>query len=80
MYIQAHWSDAALRSLSQEIETTIALISNNPLMFRQSDVAHVRCVVIKKHNTLYYRINQQKHKVEIISFFAHRQHPNKRQL
>jgi len=55
------------------------LILENPRLFQSSGIKKdLRRVVILKHNTLYYRLKEDK--IEIISFFSNRQNPNKRKL
>ncbi len=71
-------TEKELNKLAYEIEQFVTLISNNPNMFPVSDTKDIRKVVIKKYNTLYYRILTDK--VEILSFFSNRQNPDKRKL
>jgi len=78
-YIESNWTEKELRKLSNEIERTVNLISNNPNLFPITDERNVRKVVIKKLNTLYYRESENK-RIEILSFFSNRQNPNKRQI
>ena len=68
-----------MRKLSNEIEKTVNLISNNPNLFPQSENRDVRKAVVKKLNTIYYRLKEED-KVEILSFFSNRQNPNKRDI
>jgi plasmid stabilization system protein ParE len=66
-YLIENWTEQEVNSLAQKIEKCIYLISQNPDLFPQSEFQkHIRRVVIAKHNTLYYRVNQNR--LEIISF------------
>ena len=78
-YIEQNWTEKELRRLSNEIERTINLISNNPNLFPQSENSNVRRTVVKKLNTIYYRIKDEEN-IEILSFFSNRKHPDKRQI
>ena len=78
-YLEENWTERELRNLAIEIEETLNLISHNPNLFQKSDIKkEIRRVVVAKHNTLYYRINNNS--IEIISFFSNRQSPKKRKL
>ena len=78
-YLEENWTERELRNLAIEIEETLNLLSHNPNLFQKSDIKkEIRRVVVAKHNTLYYRINNNS--IEIISFFSNRQNPKKRKL
>ena len=78
-YLEENWTERELRNLAVEIEETLNLLSHNPNLFQKSDIKkEIRRVVVAKHNTLYYRINNNS--IEIISFFSNRQSPKKRKL
>ena len=78
-YIENNWTEKELRKLSNEIESTINLISNNPGLFPMTEGRNIRKAVVKKLNTLYYR-EMDDNKVEILSFFSNRQNPDKKKL
>jgi len=78
-YIEQNWTKKELKKLSNEIERTISLISNNPDLFPLSEIKNVRRAVVNKLNTVYYRKKNDK-SVEILSFFSNRQHPNQRRI
>lgn len=77
-YLESNFTEKELNKLAVEIEQFVALISKNPTLFPASDIKDIRKVVIKKYNTMYYRILEDK--VEILSFFSNRQNPKKRKL
>jgi len=75
-YLEENWTKRELMNLSLEIENTLRLISDNPKIFPLSKGKKIRRVVVKKFNTLYYRVAKNK-RIEILSFFSNRQNPNK---
>ena len=78
-YLEENWTERELRNLAVEIEETLNLLSHNPNLFQASDIKkEIRRVIVAKHNTLYYRVNNNT--IEIISFFSNRQSPKKRKL
>lgn len=77
-YIESNFQSKQLENLSQKIESTVNLISQNPHLFTKSDKKGVFRVTILKFNTIYYRI--QGDSIEILSFFSNRQHPKKRKI
>ncbi len=77
-YLESNFSNKELERLSQKIESTIYLISQNPALFSKSDKQGVYRVTILKFNTMYYRIKGDS--IEILSFFSNRQDTPKRKL
>lgn len=77
-YIESNFQRKQLENLSQKIESTVNLISQNPRLFTKSDKTGVFRVTILKFNTIYYRIKGDT--IEILSFFSNRQHPKKRKI
>ena len=77
-YLESNFSDNQLEKLSQKLESTVNLISQNPHLFPKSEEKGVYRVTILKFNTMYYRI--QKDSIEILSFFSNRRDPNKRKI
>ena len=76
---EENWTERELRKLSNEIERVILLISKNPDLFQSSNrILNVRKAVITKHNTMYYRKNENV--IEILSFFSSQQDPNRLKL
>ena len=70
-YLEKHFTEREMRKLSIELDKILTLISRKPKLFALSKFVGLRRVVVKKHNTLYYRVNLDY--VEIISFFSNRQ-------
>ncbi|TKB96581.1 type II toxin-antitoxin system RelE/ParE family toxin [Pedobacter cryotolerans] len=78
-YLEENWTEKELKTLALRLESILILISENPFLFQASDVKKdLRRAIILKHNTLYYRLKNNK--IEIISFFSNRQNPRKRKL
>lgn len=78
-YLEENWTKRELRILASRLESTLSLISKNPFIFQSSEIKKdLRRVIILKHNTLYYRLKNNK--IEIISFFSNRQSPQRRKL
>lgn len=72
-YLEKEFTEKELKKLSVEIDFVIKLISRNPELFPLSDFKGVRRVVIKRYNTLYYRL--AKNQIEILSFYNNRKRP-----
>jgi len=72
-YLEKEFTANELRKLSVEIDFTLNLISRNPELFPSADFKGVRRVVIKKYNTLYYRL--QNNQIEILSFYNNCKRP-----
>ena len=78
-FLETYWTEKELRKLSNALDKTLNLISQNPYLFQSSDFKNdIRRAVILSLNSLYYKIKDQD--VEIISFFSNRQSPTKRKL
>ncbi len=78
-YLEENWTEKELRNLSNAIEKTLKLISCNPNLYPLSDKKDVRRAIVKKLNTLYYRVREDE-RIEILSFFSNRKSPDKRKL
>jgi len=78
-YIEDNWTEKELRNLSSEIERAINLISTNPKLFPKLENRNIRRAVIKKLNTIYYRVIEN-NSIEILSFFSNRQNPERRNI
>lgn len=69
-YIEREFTEKELENLFVEIDMVINLISKNPELFPLSEFKGIRRVVVKKLNTLYYRLKNDR--VEILSFYNNR--------
>jgi len=73
-FIIEHWTEKELKRLFKHIQLTTKLISDNPLMFPESERKKgIRKAVILKLNSLYYRIKGNQ--IEVLAFHANRKRP-----
>ena|ERR1017187_783870 len=76
-YLQTEWGDKVTGNFVVRTYQIIDLLAINPEM---GSVEHfekqIRGIVITKHNTLFYRIEEDK--LILLSFFDNRQHPQKK--
>ena len=77
-YLERNFTRKELERLSEKIESTVSLISQNPFLFSKSDKKNIHRVVILKYNTMYYQLKDES--IEILSFFSNRQNPKKRKI
>lgn len=70
-YLKQNFTPKEINKLSIKIESTLQLISRNPLIFPSSQkYPEIRRAVIMKYNTLYYKVNLET--IQIISFYPNR--------
>lgn len=75
-YLGSNFSDVEVARLSRSIETTVADISRNPLMYPRSEKSGgIRRAVVLRFNTLYYRVSSEDRRIEGLSFFSNRKDP-----
>jgi len=73
-YIIEQWTEKELKRLFKHLELTIQLISENPLIFPESEKKkEIRKAVILKLNSLYNRI--KRNQIELLAFHANRKLP-----
>jgi len=77
-YLEHNFTEEELRKLSIDLDKVLKLLARSPSIFPISEFIGTRRVVIKKYNTLYYRVKNDC--IEIVSFFSNRMSPNKRQI
>jgi plasmid stabilization system protein ParE len=77
IYLQGEWGDNVTRNFVVRTYQLIELLASNPEM---GAIEHfekqIRGIVITKHNTLFYRIEEEN--LILLSFFDNRQHPRKK--
>lgn len=79
-YLEENFTDRELTLLANSLDKTLLLISKNPKLFSHSiSKSEIRKVIVRKYNTLYYRIKDES-SIEILSFFSNRQNPEKRKI
>ena len=76
-YLQAEWGDTVTRNFVVRTYKVIELLAVNPEM---GSIEHfekqIRGIVITKHNTLFYRLEEEK--LILLNFFDNRQDPKKK--
>ena len=78
-YLENNWTEKELRKFSAKLDHTIELISKTPEIFPASfEKDEIRKAVVEKHNSLYYRINENS--IEIISLFSNRKNPDYKKI
>jgi len=78
-YLRDNFTDREISRLSENIESTLRIISKYPEIFPASTKRkNIRRVVILRFNTMYYRVRENK--IEILSFFSNRQDPRKNKI
>jgi len=77
-YLEENWTKKDLKNFAIKLDNALKLISTNPYIFQNSELTGIRRAVVAKHNSLYYRLNNET--IEILSFFSHSQNTNKRKL
>jgi plasmid stabilization system protein ParE len=75
-YLEQEWTPKEIERLIIKTNTVIAILSISPAVFRKSPSKNIHEVLVTKHNLLLYRIKGKK--VELLTFFDTRQHPNKK--
>lgn len=74
-YLKLNFTPKEIKKLSLKLESTLQLISTNPLIYPSSQkYPEIRRAVIMKYNTLYYKVNSET--IEIISFYSNRKNPS----
>jgi len=76
-YLQNEWGDNVTQNFVVKTYQIIEFISQYPEMGTLEDhEKQIRCFVITKHNTMFYRIDGKR--LIILTFFDNRRHPQKR--
>jgi len=78
-YLLEHWGQEVLFNFLQKLIESIDIIIANPNTFtKYSEYWNVRRVVMTKHNTLFYRFENDK--IEIVRIFDTRQDPTRMKI
>ncbi|MBC7400714.1 MAG: type II toxin-antitoxin system RelE/ParE family toxin [Mucilaginibacter sp.] len=76
-YLQQEWGDKITRNFVIRTYEIIELLAINPEMGAVENLEkQIRGFVITKHNTLFYRLEEEK--LILLNFFDNRQHPQKK--
>jgi len=80
-YLWLNFSDVEVSRLGRSIESILANISQNPMMYPRSDMSGgIRRAVVLRFNTLYYRLDPDDRRIEVISFYSNRKDPESQEL
>ncbi|WP_125722290.1 type II toxin-antitoxin system RelE/ParE family toxin [Flavobacterium ustbae] len=66
-YLEAEWSEKIVLNFIEKVNTTIDLLKNDNVLFVKTNYRNVYKVVITKHISLYYRIENSK--IELLRFW-----------
>lgn len=73
-YLELNFSEKEINRLACKIEDVLRNISKHPKLYPESiKQKGVRRAVVAKFNTLYYRLNLDRNRIEVLSFFSNRQ-------
>ncbi|GAA3778944.1 type II toxin-antitoxin system RelE/ParE family toxin [Flavobacterium ginsengiterrae] len=59
-YLEAEWSEKIVLNFIEKVNTTIDFLKNDSVLFVKTNYKNVYKVVITKHISLYYRIENNK--------------------
>jgi len=80
-YLEDNWSENEIINFVNKSFEIIDVISKTPLLFKQSKTSkRIRKALIVKQISLYYRINNSKNTIELITFWNNFQNPKKLKL
>ncbi|WP_294958020.1 type II toxin-antitoxin system RelE/ParE family toxin [uncultured Flavobacterium sp.] len=77
-YLEAEWSEKVALSFIEKVNTTIALLKNDNVLFLKTNYKNVYKIVITKQISLYYRIENTN--LELLRFWNTFQDTNKFKL
>ncbi len=78
-YLEENWTERELRIFASKLEHTIEIISKSPEIFPSSiERIEVRKAVVEEHNTLYYRVKNDR--IEIVSLFSNLKNPKSKKI
>lgn len=66
-YLEAEWSVKVASNFIKKVDTTIALLKNDNVLFIKTNYKNVYKIVITKHISLYYRI--ENHTIQLLRFW-----------
>ncbi|KLT71134.1 type II toxin-antitoxin system RelE/ParE family toxin [Flavobacterium sp. ABG] len=58
-YLEAEWSEKSALHFIKKVDTIIALLKNDTVLFLKTNYKNVYKIVITKHISLYYRIENE---------------------
>jgi plasmid stabilization system protein ParE len=66
-YLETEWSEKAAQNFIDKVNTTIELLKNDNVLFIKTNYKSVYKIVITKHISLYYRIENTN--LELLQFW-----------
>lgn len=66
-YLIENWSESTAKKFINEVDFVLDIISIYPEMFQLTNYSRVRCALIFKQISLFYRVNDDK--IELIRFW-----------
>ena len=75
-YLEEKWTEKEVTNFINTANKVVLFISENPLMFRQSNKKNVHEALVTKHNFLLYRIKPNH--IELLTFWDTSQNPKKK--
>ncbi|MBB4803761.1 plasmid stabilization system protein ParE [Flavobacterium nitrogenifigens] len=66
-YLEAEWSEKIAQNFIEKVNTTITLLKNDNVLFLKTNYKNVYKIVITKHISLYYRIENTN--LELLRFW-----------
>lgn len=66
-YLEAEWSEKVAQNFIEKVNTTITLLKNDNVLFIKTNYKNVYKIVITKHISLYYRIENTN--LELLRFW-----------
>ncbi|SFD75536.1 type II toxin-antitoxin system RelE/ParE family toxin [Flavobacterium phragmitis] len=66
-YLEAEWSEKVAQNFIEKVNTTITLLKNDNVLFLKTNYKNVYKIVITKHISLYYRIENTN--LELLRFW-----------
>lgn len=80
-YLESEFTPKEIERLAYKIEFVIRNISRFPDLYPESSrMKRVRRAVVTKFNTIYYRVDPEHRRIEVLSFFSNRQDGEKLEL
>jgi len=77
-YLEAEWSEKVAFNFIEKVNSTITLLQNDNVLFIKTNYKSVYKIVITKHISLFYRINNNN--LELLRFWNNFQSPEKFKL
>lgn len=76
-YLDTTYSPSTGEELLTDVNRKIALLQNNPFIYRKSNrKPSVRRCLINNHTILYYQVNKAKRTVRLLAFWDTRRNPD----